>query len=62
MKILIDKRELLEEYFAITITQDGNLKSLPSLIDNYIPNFIGLPLFLARLALKVFCITISFIK
>ncbi|KAK3727044.1 hypothetical protein QZH41_012541 [Actinostola sp. cb2023] len=47
------KSEMLLDYFSIEIDSDGNLCSLPLLIDNYVPNFFGLPMFILRLATEV---------
>ncbi|KAF8322563.1 DNA mismatch repair protein MutL [Clavulina sp. PMI_390] len=52
-KLLISQREMLDEYFAINITEDGKLESLPILLNNYTPNFDRLPLFLMRLGPQV---------
>eukprot|EP00730_Choanoeca_flexa_P014730 TRINITY_DN6546_c0_g1_i1.p1 TRINITY_DN6546_c0_g1~~TRINITY_DN6546_c0_g1_i1.p1 ORF type:complete len:897 (+),score=246.67 TRINITY_DN6546_c0_g1_i1:3-2693(+) len=52
-KFLIDKAAMLEEYFAIGITEDGSLSSLPCLLDGHLPAFDGLALFLLRLVTEV---------
>ncbi|KAE8149308.1 DNA mismatch repair protein Mlh1 [Aspergillus avenaceus] len=46
---LIDKREMLNEYFALQISEDGNLLSIPLLLKGYIPSLGKLPRFLLRL-------------
>ncbi|KAI3648271.1 hypothetical protein MP228_006125 [Amoeboaphelidium protococcarum] len=50
---LINHSAMFQDYFAIAITTDGSLKSIPLLIKNYIPNLAKLPLFILRLASEV---------
>nr|XP_022902874.1 DNA mismatch repair protein Mlh1 [Onthophagus taurus] len=52
VEILSDKAEMLEEYFSMEI-EDGKIKSLPLLIENYLPDMIGLPVYILRLASEV---------
>lgn len=52
-QVLCEKAELLDEYFAIRIDKDGRLLTLPVLLDKYLPDFTGLPMFLLRLATEV---------
>lgn len=51
--ILKEQRELLQEYFGITINVDGELETLPSIIPSYLPLMSHLPLFIVRLASEV---------
>ncbi|ORX79020.1 hypothetical protein BCR32DRAFT_234585 [Anaeromyces robustus] len=51
-QLLIEKREMLLEYFSITIDQKGNLETLPILLKGYIPNMDKLPGFLLRLGIE----------
>ncbi|EEP80380.1 hypothetical protein UREG_05222 [Uncinocarpus reesii 1704] len=46
---LIERREMLNEYFSISISEDGNLLSIPLLLKNYMPSLAKLPRFLLRL-------------
>lgn len=46
---LIERREMLQEYFSLEITPAGELRSLPLLVKGYEPALVKLPLFLARL-------------
>ncbi|KAI1918770.1 DNA mismatch repair protein Mlh1 [Ophidiomyces ophidiicola] len=46
---LIERREMLNEYFSISISDDGNLLSIPLLLKNYMPSLAKLPRFLLRL-------------
>ncbi|RAH69633.1 mismatch repair ATPase MLH1 [Aspergillus aculeatinus CBS 121060] len=46
---LIARREMLNEYFSLHITQDGRLVSLPLLLKGYLPSLAKLPKFLLRL-------------
>jgi DNA mismatch repair protein MLH1 len=50
---LVEKREMLQEYFNIGITDDGMLTTMPLLLEGYYPASIRLPLFLLRLAVEV---------
>ena len=47
--LLVDKREMLHEYFNMDVTSDGLLKSLPLLAKGYMPSLAKLPRFLLRL-------------
>ncbi|EFW19338.1 DNA mismatch repair protein mutL [Coccidioides posadasii str. Silveira] len=46
---LIEKREMLNEYFSLSISEDGSLLSIPLLLKNYMPSLAKLPRFLLRL-------------
>ncbi|KIW00444.1 uncharacterized protein PV09_07972 [Verruconis gallopava] len=46
---LINRRDMLEEYFALEISDDGQLLSIPLLIKDYQPSMAKLPNFLLRL-------------
>ncbi|KAF2703340.1 DNA mismatch repair protein mutL [Pleomassaria siparia CBS 279.74] len=48
-KQLIGRRGLLQEYFSMDITQQGELCSLPLLMKGYTPSLAKLPQFLLRL-------------
>lgn len=50
---LKSKAEMLSDYFSMEIDEDGNLCTLPLLLDHYIPNMEGLPMFVLRLATEV---------
>ncbi|XP_070566210.1 DNA mismatch repair protein Mlh1-like [Ptychodera flava] len=50
---LKSKAEMLQDYFSMEIDEDGQLCTLPLLLDNYIPPLEGLPLFILRLATEV---------
>jgi len=53
VEILMDRREMLAEYFALTISDSGLVESLPLLLRDYIPNLDNLPSFLMRLGPQV---------
>ena len=53
VSLLIDKREMLSDYFSLDISAEGNLLSLPVLIKGYTPNISKLPQFLIDMAYKV---------
>ncbi|BFZ58481.1 DNA mismatch repair protein Mlh1 [Savitreella phatthalungensis] len=48
-KRIMDMREMLQEYFAIDITESGELKQIPLLLKGYTPPLSKLPRFLASL-------------
>lgn len=53
---LLDKAEMLEEYFAIQLVKNGDdamLTGLPELLEGHAPEPCGLPIFLFRLATEV---------
>ena len=51
--MLLEKKELLEEYFAISIDDEGRLHTLPSMLLGHEPEVDELPQFLWNLATKV---------
>ncbi|KAJ8984034.1 hypothetical protein NQ317_012258 [Molorchus minor] len=52
-EILVDKGPMLLDYFSIEIDEQGNLCSIPILLENYIPDPAALPLYVVRLATEV---------
>lgn len=50
---LIERREMLLEYFSLEITPSGDLVSIPLLIKGYTPPVIKLPMFLLQLGPSV---------
>ncbi|THK32850.1 DNA mismatch repair protein Mlh1 [Diachasma alloeum] len=52
-ELLLEKAEMLKEYFAIVIDKRGNLRSLPVLLQDYFPNQAEIPLFILRLSTEV---------
>ncbi|KAF7872702.1 uncharacterized protein EAF02_008773 [Botrytis sinoallii] len=46
---LISRREMLQEYFSLSIAPDGLLEGIPLLLKNYTPALSKLPQFLLRL-------------
>lgn len=51
--VLTEHREMLREYCSITISDDGEIESLPVIIPSYMPLMSHLPLFLIRMACEV---------
>lgn len=47
--VLIEKREMLSEYFNVRVSETGQLQSIPLLIRGYVPSLAKLPRFLMRL-------------
>jgi DNA mismatch repair protein MLH1 len=50
---LIARKEMLLEYFSMTITENGELATLPLMLKGYAPNLDKLPTFLLRLGTEV---------
>ncbi|EXX72706.1 mismatch repair ATPase MLH1 [Rhizophagus irregularis DAOM 197198w] len=50
---LISRKEMLLEYFSMTITENGELATLPLMLKGYAPNLDKLPTFLLRLGTEV---------
>ena len=48
-----DRREMLSEYFRLTITDEGLVQTLPLILKGYTPNLDKLPLLLMRLGPQV---------
>ncbi|CRG83953.1 Putative MutL protein homolog 1 [Talaromyces islandicus] len=46
---LIERRDMLDEYFSMEVTEDGELLSIPLLLKGYVPSLAKLPRFLLRL-------------
>ncbi|KAG1792786.1 histidine kinase-like ATPase [Suillus plorans] len=53
VKTLMDRREMLHEYFSLDISETGDVKTLPHLLREYTPNLDKLPMFLMRLGPQV---------
>ncbi|KAI0826529.1 DNA mismatch repair protein MutL [Trametes gibbosa] len=53
VRILLARREMLHEYFALGLSADGRVETLPLLLRDYTPNLDKLPLFLMRLGPQV---------
>ncbi|XP_039295912.1 DNA mismatch repair protein Mlh1 isoform X1 [Nilaparvata lugens] len=52
-QLLVSKAPMLKDYFSIDIDQEGNLKTIPLLLDNYTPDLGGLPWYIVQLACEV---------
>ncbi|KAG8697369.1 DNA mismatch repair protein [Ceratobasidium sp. 394] len=52
-RILLSRREMLEEYFCILINGEGLVEQLPMLLPGYTPNIDSLPDFLMHLGPRV---------
>ncbi|GJJ72316.1 DNA mismatch repair protein MLH1 [Entomortierella parvispora] len=52
-KMLISRKEMLQEYFSVVVTDDGNITAIPMMIKGYVPNLEKLPDFLWRLGSEV---------
>lgn len=48
-RTLIERREMLDEYFSIQISPEGELLTIPLLLKGYVPSLAKLPRFLLRL-------------
>ncbi|KAF8459597.1 hypothetical protein BGX38DRAFT_1264506 [Terfezia claveryi] len=51
--LIINKRAMLLDYFNMTITEEGDLCTLPLLVKGYLPSMGKLPMFLLRLGPNV---------
>ena len=51
--LLMDKREMVDEYFSLAISDDGAVETLPMLLRGYTPNLDRLPQFLLCLGARV---------
>ncbi|KAF8421227.1 hypothetical protein EV426DRAFT_706855 [Tirmania nivea] len=51
--LIISKRAMLFDYFNMTITEEGDLCTLPLLVKGYLPSMGKLPMFLLRLGPNV---------
>eukprot|EP00656_Telonema_subtile_P025407 TRINITY_DN27482_c0_g1_i3.p1 TRINITY_DN27482_c0_g1~~TRINITY_DN27482_c0_g1_i3.p1 ORF type:complete len:394 (-),score=49.16 TRINITY_DN27482_c0_g1_i3:265-1446(-) len=52
-KLLTARREMLDEYFSISIDPEGRLSTLPCLLPNHIPDLDGLPSFILQIGTEV---------
>jgi hypothetical protein len=53
MDVLIQRRDMIAEYFSLVVTEGGNLNSIPLLLKDYTPNYGKLPAFIRRLGRNV---------
>nr|ODN86354.1 DNA mismatch repair protein MLH1 [Cryptococcus depauperatus CBS 7841] len=51
--LLMDKNEMLDEYFSLSITENGKVETLPMVLKGYTPNLDRLPHFLLCLGTRV---------
>ncbi|KAJ3286074.1 DNA mismatch repair protein [Borealophlyctis nickersoniae] len=51
--LLVDRSEMLVEYFCFNISEAGEVLSLPLVLKGYLPNWNKLPLFLLKIASEV---------
>ena len=52
-EMLINRRDMLDAYFCLRITEDGVVETLPLLLKDYMPDLNLLPRFLMRLGPQV---------
>ena len=45
--------EMLDDYFSLEITENGELATIPLLLEGFVPFFGGLPMMILRLATEV---------
>ncbi|KAJ5148020.1 uncharacterized protein N7443_000393 [Penicillium atrosanguineum] len=48
-RTLIERREMLDEYFSLKVSPEGELLTIPLLLKGYVPSLAKLPRFLLRL-------------
>ena len=51
--MLVDKADMLDDYFSLEVSQEGELTGIPLLLDGYVPDLNQIPMFLLRLATEV---------
>ena len=52
-ELLMGKKEMLDEYFSLCITDEGQVETLPMVLKGYTPNLDRLPHFLLCLGTQV---------
>ncbi|XP_012063394.1 PREDICTED: DNA mismatch repair protein Mlh1 [Atta cephalotes] len=52
-ELLLEKADMMNEYFSVVMDKVGNLRSLPVLLDKYFPYEAEIPLYIMRLATEV---------
>ncbi|KYQ52073.1 DNA mismatch repair protein Mlh1 [Trachymyrmex zeteki] len=52
-ELLLEKADMMNEYFSIVLDKVGNLRSLPVLLDKYFPYEAEIPLYIMRLATEI---------
>ncbi|XP_070168145.1 DNA mismatch repair protein Mlh1 isoform X2 [Polyergus mexicanus] len=52
-ELLLEKADMMNEYFSIVMDKVGNLRSLPVLLDKYFPYEAEIPLYVMRLSTEV---------
>nr|CAD7452642.1 unnamed protein product [Timema tahoe] len=50
---LVTRAAMLDDYFSMQIDGEGNLKSIPYLVDKFCPDMSGLPIYILRLTTEV---------
>lgn len=53
VRILMEKRKMLDDYLSLEIDENGDLTTIPLLLEGYVPFLGNLPSFLLRLASEV---------
>lgn len=51
--LIMDKKEMIDEYFSLKINEDGKVESLPMILKGYAPNLDRLPHLLLCLGTQV---------
>lgn len=52
-ELLLSKREMVDEYFSLLISEDGVVETLPLVLKGFMPNLDRLPHFLLCLGTQV---------
>jgi DNA mismatch repair protein MLH1 len=53
VSLLVDKKDMLDDYFSIQIDDQGQMLGIPMLLEGYIPDLNQLPMFVLRVATNV---------
>ena len=53
VSLLVDKKDMLDDYFSLEIDENGQILAIPMLLEGYIPDLYHLPMFVLRVATNV---------
>ena len=53
VSLLVDKKDMLDDYFSLEIDENGQILGIPMLLEGYIPDLNQLPMFVLRVATNV---------
>ena len=53
VSLLVDKKDMLNDYFSLEIDDNGQILSIPMLLEGYVPDLNHFPMFVLRVATNV---------